>query len=195
MEVVQVRCAGRQLAVFVSLALVAVLLVACEADPSKAPPKFRIEGSLGQVMDTGYDEARVLLSAADVTLLFVRIRPLGAAAPPADGGSVEPMMMAGVSEDYPLRVSYRLLDDPIGGRVDLAALDMNGAKRGVAARNVANDPRNTLPPILRGTMYFDRPLDPNAVVGGDFHLTFENGIEAASGRTAFSTRFSAKVQP
>lgn len=194
MEIVQVKLVGPKLAAFVSLALVAGLSSACETDPRKAPPKFRIEGSLGQVMDTGYDEARVLLSAADVTLLFVRIRPLGSAPPPADGGMVDPMMMAGVSEDYPLRVSYRLLNDPVGGRVDLAALDMNGAQRGVAARNVANDPRNTLPQILRGTMYFDRPLDPGVNVSGDFHITFQNGIEAASGRTAFSTGFSARVQ-
>ena len=60
---------------------------------------------------------------------------------------------------------------------------------------MANDPRNTLPPILRGTMYFDRPLDRGTEVGGDFHITFENGIEAASGRTVFSTSLTAKVQP
>jgi hypothetical protein len=160
----------------------------CETDPRKQPPKLRLEGSLGQVMDTGYDEARVLVAPTDVSLVFVRIKPLGSIL--FDGGTSD-----GVTEDYPLKVAYRLLGDPIGGRVDLAALDMNGAQRGSLARNVAGDPRNTLPPILRGTLYFDRPLDPGAVVGGDFHVTFENGIEAASGRTVFSTSFSAKVQP
>jgi hypothetical protein len=193
MEVLQVSPAGRHLTRFSALCLAALALSACEVDPRKQPPRFRLEGSLGQVMDTGYDEARVLLSATDVALLFVRVRPLGA--DPSPDASVDPMMMTGVSEDYPVKVGYRLLDDPVGGRVDLAALDMNGAQRGVISRLVYNDPRNTLPVILRGTMFFDRPLDPNAVVNGDFHITFENGIEAASGRTVFSTSFSATVQP
>ena len=193
MEELQVIGFGRQLTTL-TLALVALGLSACEVDPRKLPPKFRLEGSLGQVMDTGYDEARVLVAPTDISLLFVRVRPLSATNTD-DGGTVDPMMMMGVSEDYPLQVAYRLLGDPIGGRVDLASLDENGAQRGSISRNVANDPRNTLPRILRGTLFFDRPLDPGAVVNGDFHITFENGIEAASGRTVFSTAFTAKVQP
>ena len=172
----------------IGLALAAMVLCACESDPRKQPPKYRLEGSLSQVMDMGYDEARVLVASTDVSLLFVRIKPLGSIS--ADGGTTD-----AVTEDYPLKVAYRLLDDPIGGRYDLAALDTNGAQRGSLSRNVANDPRTTLPPILRGTLYFDRPLDPSAVVGGDFNVTFENGIEAASGRTAFLTSLTAKVQP
>ena len=182
------RTRRRQLAGCFGVALAAMVLCGCESDPRKQPPKFRLEGSLGQVMEVGYDEARVLVAPTDISLLFVRIRPLGSLNP--DGGTTD-----GVTEDYPLKIAYRLLGDPIGGRVDLAALDMNGAQRGTLSRNVANDPRSTLPPILRGTMYFDKPLDPDAVVGGDFNVTFQNGIEAASGRTAFLTSFSAKVQP
>ena len=185
MEVLQVIPGRRQVAVL-SVALGAMAVCACNNDPAKKPPKFRLEGSLGQVMDLGYDEVRVLLAPSDVSLLFVRLHPVG---------SVFDDAGVGVSEDYPLKVAYRLLNDPAGGRVDLAARDPNGAQRGTLSRNVANDPRNTLPPILRGTMYFDRPLDRDAVVGGDFHITFENGIEAASGRTVFSTSLTAKVQP
>ena len=132
---------GRHVAAL-GLAVSAMAFCACNNDPSKTPPKFRLEGSLGQVMDVGYDEARVLLSAADVSLLFVRVRPLGS--PGADDGGA-----AGQSEDYPLKIGYRLLGDPVGGRVDLASLDMNGAQRGTVSRNVANDPRNTLPLISR----------------------------------------------
>ncbi|MDP1830307.1 MAG: hypothetical protein Q8L48_43985 [Archangium sp.] len=187
MEVVQVSFPGRHVAAL-GLALSALAFCACNNDPSKTPPKFRLEGSLGQVMDVGYDVARIDLTAADVSLTFVRLKPVGS--PGADDGGA-----VGMSEDYPVKIGYRLLGDPVGGRVDLAALDMNGAQRGTISRNVANDPRNTLPLILRGTLYFDRPLDPNAVVGGDFHITFENGIEAASGRTVFSKSFSATVQP
>ena len=192
MEVLQVNSRGRQLAAL-AFAVVAMACSAC-GDPKKPAPKFRLEGSLTQVMDLGYDEVRILVAPEDVSLLFVRIHPLGSVSPD-DGGTVDPNMMTGQSEDYPLKVAFRLLGDPAGGRVDLAALDTNGAQRGTVSRNVANDPRNTLPLLVRGTMYFDHSLDPGAVVHGDFNVTFENGIDAASGRTAFSTSFSAKVQP
>lgn len=174
------------------VALGAMALSSC-GDPKKPPPKFRLEGSLGQVMDLGFDEARILVAPEDVSLLFVRSHPLTSTGP-GDGGEVDPVM-AGTTEDYPLKVAYRLLDEPLdGGRLDLASLDGNGAQRGVVSRNVANDPRNSLPPLVRGELFFDRALDPGAVVKGDFHVTFENGIEAASGRTAFFN-FTARVQP
>ena len=194
MEELQVIVSTRQLdGLNLAAALfTVVVLSACEGDPRKTPPKFRLEGSLGQVMDTGFDEARVGVASTDISITFVRIRPLGSEVP-TDGGNVP--QMVGTTEDYPLKVSYRLLDEPVsGGRIELASLDMNGAQRGIASRNVANDPRNVLPLILRGTLHFDRPLDPGVTVNGDFHITFENGIEAASGRTVFATSFSAKVQ-
>ncbi|HEY0880851.1 MAG TPA: hypothetical protein VGD87_04935 [Archangium sp.] len=177
------------------LVLAAVLVAsACNSDPSKQPPKYRLEGSLGSVMDLGYDEARVLVAPTDISLLFVRIKPLGGTS--EDGGVIDPMMMQGTSEDYPLRLGYRFdLEQLDGGRLDLAELDGNGNQRGVVSRTVQNDPRNTLPPLARGTLFFKEPLLPNAVVHGDFHVTFENGVEAASGRTAFSTSFTARVQP
>jgi hypothetical protein len=194
MEVLPVMTAGRSLSALVAVAFGAMTLSACETDPKKMPPKFRLEGSVGQVMDLGYDSARILLAPEDVSLLFVRSHPLGTTIS-EDGGTVDPMDQ-GTTEDYPLKVAYRLLGDTLdGGRLDLAALDSNGVPRGVAARNVANDPRTTLPTIIRGELFFDRPLVPDALVHGDFHVTFENGIEAASGRTAFSTSFTARVQP
>jgi len=176
------------------LVLAAVIVAsACNNDPSKQPPKYRLEGSLGSVMELGYDEARVLVAPTDVSLLFVRIKPLGGFS--EDGGVADPEMQ-GTSEDYPLRVGYRFdLEGLDGGRIDLTVLDGNGNQRGVASRTVQNDPRNVLPPIARGTLFFKEPLLPNAVVHGDFHITFENGVEAASGRTAFSTAFTARVQP
>jgi len=195
MEVVQVS-STRFTASLLVLGLVALTGSGCEIDPKKPPAKFRLEGSLGQVMDIAYDEARILIAPEDVSLLFVRIRPLGAVDLP-DGGVNPDPMMTGNTEDYPLKVAYRLLGEPQPGKgqYDLASLDSNGAQRGVVSRNVTNDPRNTLPAIVRGTISFDRDLEPNAVVHGDFRVTFENGIEAASGRTVFSTNYTAKVQP
>lgn len=167
---------------------------ACDVDPRNPPPRFRLEGSLGQVMDLGYDEARVLIAPEDLSLVFVRKRPL--ASLPDDAGTTNPDQQ-GFSEDYPIKIAWRLLMDelPRGGRVDLAEEDAGGRQRGTVSRNVFNDPRTTFPRLARGTMRFDRPLDPDTVVGGDFHLTFENGIEVASGRTCFSTAFTARVQP
>lgn len=174
-------------------ALTGFVLVAsaCDIDPENPPPKFRLEGSLTQVMDLGYDEARILQAPGDVSLLFVRLRPLGST--PTDGG-VEEM---GMTEDYPFRVAYRFIgeDTPTGGAVDLARLDENGGARGVASRNVSNDPRNVFPAIVRGRLVFDQQLVPNATVTGTFNLTFENGVEVASGRTVFSNSYSARVQP
>lgn len=178
-----------------AVALAATVLAACESDPAKKPPKFRLEGSLGQVMDLGYDEARITLAPEDLSLTFVRVRPLGGGTT-EDGGVPTMEEMTGTSEDYPLKLAYRLLGEELdGGRLELGELDANGAQRGVLSRNVQNDPRDTFPRLARGTLFFKRPLTPDTVVEGDFHVTFENGIEAASGRTAFSTSFQARVQP
>jgi hypothetical protein len=195
MEGVQVNSAPRPRTVL-SIGLLAVMASACDVDPKNPPVKFRLEGSLGQVMDVGYDEARILVAPEDVSLLFVRIRPLAAVDLPDGGVNSDPMMM-GTTEDYPIKLAYRLLGEPqpAKGRFDLASLDDKGAQRGVVSRNVSNDPRNTLPLIVRGTISFDRDLAPDAVVTGDFNVTFENGTEAASGRTVFSTHYTAKVQP
>lgn len=170
----------------VALCAVAVL---CSCDQSReTPPKYRLEGSLSQVMDLSYDEARILIAPNDVSLQFVRIKKLESLA--TDGGS----QMMGVTEDYPIKIAYILNGEPApqGGRVDLAE-PFAGAQRGVLSRNVQNDPRNSFPAILRGTVSFDRPIEPGQTISGDFHITFVNGAEVASGRTVFST-YSAKVQ-
>ena len=102
-----------------------------------------------------------------------------------------------MSEDYPLKVAYRLLGEPPSrwaGRSGGAR--QNGTQRGVLSRNVSQ--RSAQHAAAHHAGHDVRsigPLDRDAVVSGDFHVTFENGIEAASGRTAFSTSFSARVQP
>lgn len=181
------RAARRRLG---GAALGALLASACTpSDPSKAAARYRLEGSLTQVMDLGYDEVRVILAPQDVSLLFVRQRPLEDA--PDDGGVQEE---AGLSEDYPLKVGWALGMDmaPSGGRVDLTEEDADGNQRGVVSRNVLNDPRKLFPRLARGTLSFSRPPEPDTTVSGDFHCTFENGIEAASGRTVFAN-FTARV--
>lgn len=187
MAVVQVKPA-------LALSLGAALaLSACEGDADRA--KYFLEGSLGQVMDLGYDQMRILIAPEDVSLLFVRVRKLSAI-PSADGGLGE-NTEAGTSEDYPLRVSYRYVDIglPAGGRVDLTERDPDGNQRGVISRNVQGDARTAFPEIHIGTISFSRPIELGETIEGDFHVTFVNGVEAASGRTAFTKSYTAKVSP
>lgn len=170
-------------------------LAACgPQDPNKPPAKYRLEGSLTQVMDLGYDLVRVQPSVNDVSVLFVRLRPIGGDSPTDGGTTMEP---AGMSEDYPFKIAFDLRGQPVptGVRVDLAEEDMNMNQRGACSRNVLNDPRKTFPRLVRGTLFLDRELMPDMPVQGDFNVTFENGIEAASGRTVFVKSFDARVVP
>lgn len=161
------------------------MLMAC-GDTRKPPPKFYLEGSLTQLFNLGFDEARIIRAPEDISLLFVRRRPIDNI-DTADAGS---------AEDYPLKVSYRTLGDDVsaGGTVDLAQTDDVGVQRSTLSRSVAQDLRTSFPPLVRGALTFEAPLIENTLVKGNFHVTFTNGTDAASGRTAFG-QFTAWVQP
>lgn len=186
---------GALLITFVSFAM------GCSPPGGVAPAKFRLEGSLSQLMPLAYDEARIRLDydpnnpqqSDTIGLEFVRLRPLGEETLP-DGGT----QMAGTSEDIVLKIGYQLAGDapPANARIDLTFLDINGLTRTTLARNVLNDPRRTFPPLRVGSLFLDRMPDRTSMnrVNGDFNLTFENGIEVASGRTVFG-RFTARVIP
>jgi hypothetical protein len=175
-------------------------LSACSPPGQPTPPKFKLEGSLSQLMNLGYDEARLRLDfdpnnpqpSDTLGIEFVRVRPLGSNLLP-DGGLVSAV---GASEDLVLKIGYQLAGDapPANQRLDLTFLDQNGMSRTTLSRNVLNDPRRSFPPLRVGSLFLDRA--PNRVamntVIGEFNLTFENGIEVASGRTVFGT-FSARV--
>ncbi len=175
-----------------AIAAVAVALVCASCgpvDPKNPPAKYTIQGSVSSVMTLLFDEVRITATEEDVSLLFVRARPLGATL--LDGGQDT----SGTSEDYPMKISYRLLGTafPPKGRVDLAELiSESEGPRGIASRNVLNDPKRAFPPIRRGTLYVDRSIASNSSVNGDFNVTFADGTDVASGRTAFAS-FTAKV--
>jgi len=184
MEGVQVRWAALLL-----------LVTACQPpDATKAkPPKFQLEGSATQLYDLGYDEARILLAEEDFAVLFVRTRPLVSIL--SDGGIADNTMV-GMTEDYPLKVTYSKWgnDIPVRTRVDLAEVTNDEAKtsRVLASRDVLNDPRKNYPAIRIGSLYLSTLPVPGGTVNGDFNITFTNGSETASGRTVFGT-FKAKV--
>ncbi len=176
------------------ISLIAVLLCQCGAGDSTAmtPALYALQGSVTQVLDLGYDEARIELAPEDVSLVFARKRALTQVG--IDGGVG---MASGQSEEYPLKVAYSLWGQAVPSelRVDLAEKRSDaGMQRGIASRNVVNDPRTAFPALVRGTVFFNGKLLPNETVRGDFHMTFENGTQAASGRTIFGS-FSAKVSP
>jgi hypothetical protein len=177
----------------------ALLASACQPDdPTKPPPpRFRLEGSLTQVIDLGYDEARVLFASdgTDVSLTFVRKRPADLSGFDAGAGQPQP---TSEGEDVAFQVSYSLegLEAyPLDTRVDLAEFPDGGMRqRGLTARNVYNDPRKRFPPLERGSLYMPGLLMADSVTVGDFRLTFVTGTEVASGRTVFG-QFTARVAP
>jgi hypothetical protein len=192
-EVVQVASLSRRIAG--TLLAASLVLASCgPVQPGKKPPKYRHAGSVGQVMDLGYDEVRIQSSMDDVALTFVRVQELDDTT--ADGGTAN---MVGTIEDitFKLAMALRGQPQPVDVKVDLTEEDANMNQRGVFSRNVRNDPRTTFPRMIRGELYLNRAIVDDAgipadFVGGDFHVTFENGIEAASGRTVFGN-FNAKV--
>jgi hypothetical protein len=170
-------------------------LAGCNSSqPGKAPPRYRLEGSLGQVMDLGYDEARIRQTDQDVSVLFVRIFELDETT--SDGGTSNAV---GTIEDYPFKLTLALRGQPlpVGVNIDLTEEDDTMNQRGTCSRNVRNDPRKTFPRAKRGELFLERDLVSEMgvvadYVAGNFHVTFENGIEAASGRTVFG-HFNARV--
>lgn len=103
----------------------------------------------------------------------------------------------GGGEDTILKVAARL-DSVVftpGQPLDLAqplGREPDSAQRGTVSRSVYKEPVRDFPRIARGTLTLDKPLTPNTVVPGNFHVTFVTGTDVYSGRTVFGT-FEATV--
>ena len=162
-------------------------LACCVPDPDHPPAAHYLAGSVGQVMDLGYDEVRVQLAQEDLALLFVRVHQLTVVGDAGPG-------QAGTSEDYPFKVGLQLWGRSLDGGTDadLAETTDAGVQRATFNRDVLNDPRKTFPRCRIGGLHLGSTPVPGGTVSGDFHVTFENGIETASGRTVFGN-FTAKV--
>lgn len=173
----------------VALAILAgaLALAAC-GDPDNPPAKYALEGSLSQLMDLGYDEVRVKVAQDDVGLLFVRLHPLTVVGDAGQGP-------AATTEDYPFQVGLLRWGASLDGGLvaDLAETTDAGVHRATFTRDVVNDPRKTFPPCRIGGLVLDATPVSGRTVSGNVHVTFENGIETASGRTVFVKNFTAKV--
>ncbi len=148
----------------------AALLAAC-GQPNGA--RASLEGSLSAVLDMTYDQAFVETTATDVSVRFVRVRDAG--------------------EDMPFKVSAWTADLVLApnASIDLAEPTASG-QRGALSRTSQKDTKSTFPRISRGKLtLFQMPVS-GKTVSGKFNITFEDGVDVASGRTVFAN-FSAKV--
>lgn len=141
-------------------------------------PRARLEGSLTTVMDLGYDESVLTFDGMEAIVSFRRKKGMGF--------------------DTVLAVTTRFEQAPLpdggteslrAGTYNLTDVLLSGLPRGVVNRQVLDDPRTTFPPIRVGEVRFANIPERNMGLPsvGDFHVTFVNGVEFASGKTVFST--------
>lgn len=168
------------------------VLWACGSADGKKPPKYKLEGSLTEFFNFGYDEVRYesTAGAQDFAFSFIRYR-----GEDPDAGTPS-------GEDVPLKVTVRtgLLTPEQLESLDfnLAADAGNGGldQLGVLSRNVLNDPRRSFTTLQRGSLKVNRlPAAPGETCTGEFRATFDPGIEYSSGRTLFGTFTATAPQP
>jgi hypothetical protein len=162
-----------------------------------------LQGSLSTVLSLNYTNADLTIAANQASLRF--LRPVAATDIPPDAGAL--------SDDVVLKVTTNLTGAQVvpakGCKVDtdcptstvcimaLCAFDLSevlptGGQRGVLTRNVLNDPVQTFPLIQRGEFYVTGTPQTGHSVSGYFTVTFQEGIDEASGRTVYAG-FNAKV--
>ncbi len=151
-----------------SLLFVGGLLVGCGGP---AP----LSGSLADSCDLTYSRVTIQNNNGVLELRFLQTR--------------------GTQEDTALKVSVTL--DPSGLPTGAAQLNLTdtmagGAQRGVASRNVLNDPDTAFPLLLRGSMGLDSDLTTATDATGSFSMTFVQGDVFASGLAVFGS-FDAEV--
>lgn len=171
-----------------------MLLLACVLScGSPTAPKAKLEGSLLTVMNLDYDDAVLSYDGTSFVVQFRRKK----------GVVMDDCVAAVAACDTTLSITTRLEPQPypdggmdafVGGRrYDLTEELSNGQQRGQVSRSVLDDPRTMFPPLRVGTIQFQNV--PQQAMGlsaaGDFHVTFENGVEFASGKTVFSKGFQA----
>ncbi|ADO69757.1 conserved uncharacterized protein [Stigmatella aurantiaca DW4/3-1] len=150
--------------------LLAGLLTACGEGT-------RLEGSVSPLLDLRYERAEAQGSEEELSVRF--ITPQGS------------------GENTILKVTAKrenLTFEP-GKPIDLTETmgpPPSEVQRGEVSRSVLDEPVRAFPRIARGTLTFEKALQPGAKVPGDFHVTFVQGTDVYSGRTLFG-HFEATV--
>ncbi len=151
----------------ITLATTALLATACGDGP-------RVEGSVGELVDLGYQSVEARLSEEELTVRF--------------------LTQQGTGENTILKVAARMegLAFTAGAPIDLAETLANGAQRGSVSRSVLDEPSRNFPTIARGSLLLSGVPETGRKVAGEFNVTFANGTDVYSGRTVFG-RFEATV--
>ncbi len=144
-----------------------------------------LQGSLTTVLDLSYTHSDLAIANGQAALRFLR---------PVPAEEVRPDAGATSGEDLVLKVVVNLQNQPVVPHFvfDLSQTLPNGTQVGELTRNVLNESPPTFPTIDRGQFYVRNAPVSGQFVSGYFSITFSEGIEAASGRTVYSS-FSAKV--
>lgn len=176
-----------------SAALAALLAVLLGCGPANAP-RAKLEGSLLTVMNLDYDDAVLAYDQTQFVISFRR----------KQGMVMGDCLSAVAACDTTLSVTARFesMALPDGGqdtlygglRYDLTQVLSNGSQRGEVSRNVLDDPRRMFPSLRVGSIMLKNvPMQGQGLPAtGDFHVTFQNGVEFASGKTVFSQSFQAQ---
>jgi hypothetical protein len=134
-----------------------------------------LEGSLSTVMDLGYDESEMTYSDTEFTISF-KIRR----------GNRNMSCSMSSNCDTVASVTTRLEQVPYpDGGMDL----LRGSKTWGLTEDLT-----MFPTIRIGEMHIGNVPRAGLTAAGNFHVTFTNGVEFASGKTLFTDRFDAKVQ-
>jgi hypothetical protein len=136
-----------------------------------------LEGSVTPLLDLSYEGTEAMGDEDEVSVRF--------------------FTQQGAGENTILKVTARLdeLQFTPGTPLNLAELlgkELDSPQRGTVSRSVLDEPQRDFPRLNRGTLTFDKPLNPGTVVPGSFHVTFVTGTDVYSGRTIFG-RFEATV--
>lgn len=158
---------------------VALLWMGCEAPT--------VEGSLGELVDLRYQQVK-----------FTFQPPIDFTLPPEQRLAGRERMRVsyvtpqGDGENTIWSVTVYVADLEYGVEWNHGEV-LPLAGRGQVGRNVLDEPGRSWPRIERGTFLLGNiPIEGRPVLGS-FSVTFENGTEFASGRTAFDT-FQAELE-
>jgi hypothetical protein len=147
----------------------AVALAACGSGVSP------LDGSLADSVDMSYTRSTLQMEQTVLALRFERAR----------GSTFDTVLKVGITLDSATPPNH-----PV--QYDLAEM-VNGAQRGVATRNVLDDPNTTLPLILRGTFSLDQAMAGAMQVSGNITMTFDQGDTFGAGMAIFGP-FDAAVE-
>ena len=139
----------------------------------------QVQGSLSTVLDLHYDQSTLEIQGGQVATSFLRSRG-------PDAG-YDLVLKVGAALDGGTTLAPNEV-------LNLADVLSNGGQRGQFSRNVLNDPYQVFPPIDRGEFFISQKPTVGTLVNGYFTVTFTDGIDISSGRTAYAN-FQAKVIP